>query len=164
MSLTKEILRITARYQPLGYIQLYEYLYEETIYGKKLNKRSLSTILSRMKKNGLLKNKNGELSPTSNGKIFLEKINTDIKKFFKPENIIDNREKPRKVIIIFDIPEKKKRYREWLRNELVGFGFNLVQKSVWVGPRLPKEFIEYLNEAGLLKHIRFFQATEKDLI
>ncbi len=81
-----------------------------------------------------------------------------------PENILNNRGKPRKLIIIFDIPEKKKRYREWLRNELVGFGFNLVQKSVWIGPGLPKEFIEYLNETGLLKHIRFFQATEKDLI
>jgi len=164
MSLTKEILRITARYKPLGYVQLYEYLYEETIYGKKLNKRSISTILSRMKKNGLLKNRDGEWSPTSKGKAFLEGINTGIKKFFKPENIIDNRERPRKIIIIFDIPEKKKRYREWLRNELVGFGFNLVQKSVWIGPDLPKEFIEYLNEVGLLKHIRFFQATEKDLI
>src|SRR3989344_1139196 len=100
MSLTKEILRITARYQPLGYVQLYEYLYEETIYGKKLNKRSVSTILSRLKKNGLLKDKNGVFSPTPGGKAFLEETNTGIKKFFKPENIIGNREKPRKLIAI----------------------------------------------------------------
>jgi len=68
------------------------------------------------------------------------------------------------LIIIFDIPEKKKRYREWLRTELVGFGFTLIQKSVWLGPALPKEFVEYLNEVKLLKHVRFFRATENDLI
>ncbi len=164
MSLVKEILRITAKYYPLGYSQLYEYLYDETIYGKKLNKNSLHATLSRMKKDGLLRNKNREWSITPEGKKLEEKKENNIKKFFKPENILDNREKIKRLIIIFDIPEKKKRYREWLRMELVGFGFNLVQKSVWLGPALPKEFVEYLSEIGLLKHIRFFRATEKDLI
>jgi len=160
MNLTKEILRITARYNPVGYVQLYEYLYEETTYGKKLNKRSLSTILSRMKKNKLLKEQNGRLSPTSDGKVFLEKINTGIKKFLKT----GSKTGIKNLIVIFDIPEKKKRYRDWLRMELIGFGFTMIQKSVWLGPSLPKEFIEYLDEAGLLKDVRFFQATEKDLI
>ncbi|MCR4279711.1 MAG: hypothetical protein NUV78_03175 [Candidatus Zambryskibacteria bacterium] len=164
MSLNKEILRITARYHPLVYSQLYEYLYEETVYGKKLNKRSLSTVLNRMKRNGLLKNKDGKWSPTAGGRVYLEKINTGIKKFFTPGTIVSNRRKFKRIIIVFDIPEKKRRYRDWLRMELVGFGFTLIQKSVWLGPGLPKEFIEYLDEAGLLKHIRFFHAEEKDLI
>lgn len=164
MSLVKDILRITAKYYPMGYGQLYEYLYDETTYGKKLNKNSLHATLSRMKKEGLLRNKNKEWSITPEGQGLLESKKAIIKKFFRPENVIDNREKPKRLIIIFDIPEKKRKYREWLRSELVGFGFTLVQKSVWLGPALPKEFVEYLNESGLLKHIRFFRATEKDLI
>ena len=164
MSLIKEILRITARYYPLGYSQLYEYLYNEDSLGKKLNRNSLYTILSRMKTNGLLKREDYKWSITSAGRKFLDKSNSGIKKFFRLEKVIDNREKPKRLIIIFDIPEKKKRYREWLRLELVGFGFTLIQKSVWLGPALPKEFVEYLSEIGLLKHIRFFRADEKDLI
>lgn len=164
MSLVQDILRTTAKYYPMGYKDLYEHLYGETIYGKKLNRNSLQATLSRMKKEGLLSSKNRRWGPTSDGVTFLKKSGDGIKKFFKRENVLGNREKLRKLIIIFDIPEKKKKYREWLRTELVGFGFNLVQKSVWFGPGLPKEFIEYLSESGILKHIRFFKATEKDLI
>src|SRR3989344_261285 len=103
MSLTKEILRITARYHPIGYSQLYEYLYDETLYGKRLNKRSLSTILSRMKKNGLLKDAGGKLSATNDGKAFLAKINSQIKTFFNSDKIGENRSKERRLIVIFDI-------------------------------------------------------------
>lgn len=164
MSLAKEILRITARYYPLGYSQLYEYLYSENIYGKRLNKNSLHVTLSRMKKNGLLRNKERKWSITSEGREFLDSKKAEIRRFFLPETVIDNREKAKRLIIIFDIPEKRKKYREWLRMELVGFGFNLIQKSVWLGPTLPKEFVEYLDEVGILKHIKFFRASEKDLI
>lgn len=68
------------------------------------------------------------------------------------------------MIVVFDIPEKKRRYRDWLRSELVSFDFDLIQKSVWFGPSLPPEFIEYLDKEGLLKYVRFFRAEEKDLI
>ena len=162
--MTKEILRITAKYHPLGYAQLFEYLYDETTYGKKLNRDSVHTIVNRMEKNGLLRKYDERWSLTKEGKNSFNKKNFGIKKFFQSKNVIDNRMKTKNLIIIFDIPEKKKRYREWLRLELVGFGFTLIQKSVWLGPALPQEFIEYLSEVSLLKHVRFFRATEKDLI
>lgn len=163
MSLTKEILRITARYHPIGYSQLFQYLYDETVYGKKVNKRSVHAIVNRMEKNGLIKKENG-WSITSSGKNILDKKFSTIKRFFDLENFHKNKAKEKRLIVIFDIPEKKKKYRDWLRLELIGFGFTLIQKSVWLGPSLPKEFVEYLNENGLLKHLRFFRATEKDLI
>jgi DNA-binding transcriptional regulator PaaX len=163
-SLTQEILRITAKYFPLGYNELYEYLYEETVYGKKLNRRSLSAILSRMKKNGLLATKDGEFILADSGRLRLENVSVVIKSFWNTDNARDNKKKPKKLVIIFDIPEKQKFYRNLLRSELVGFGFTMIQKSVWLGPTLPKEFIGYLNEIGLLKYTRFFQATERDLI
>lgn len=164
MSLSKEILRITARYHPIGYKQLFEYLYGETVYGKKINQRSVRVIVGRLEKRGFLETSKSQWSATPSGKRFLSQSSLAIKKFFDKNKVLDNREKPRNLIIIFDIPEKKKRYRDWLRMELVGFGFTLIQKSVWLGPGLPQEFIEYLNEAGILKFVRFFRATEKELI
>jgi DNA-binding transcriptional regulator PaaX len=116
-----------------------------------------------MRQKGLLKNQEQKWSITPEGKELLEKRNADIRRFF-PTQSASQRDKEKRLIIIFDIPEKKKRYREWLRSELVEFNFDLIQKSVWFGPGLPKEFVEYLDELKLLKHIKFFRATEKDLI
>jgi len=166
MSLVQDILFTVTNY-PGGYRLLYDIIYENKPPAKSEKRKKeniLRVTLSRMKKSGLLKNKKGDWTITPEGKKFLESKKMEIRKFFRPETILDNREKPKRLIIIFDIPEKKKKYREWLRMELVGFGFNLVQKSVWIGPALSKEFVEYLDEVAILKHIRFFRATEKDLI
>jgi DNA-binding transcriptional regulator PaaX len=160
MSLTKEILRITARRYPLGYGQLYDYLYGKN---GRLNENSLRSILSRMKKDGLLRNKDRKWSITTEGEELLARRNTDIKRFFPRQKLV-TRSKEKKLIVIFDIPEKKKRHREWLRSELRGLGFDLIQKSVWLGPKIPKEFVEYLSEIRILKYIRFFRATKEDLI
>jgi CRISPR-associated endonuclease Cas2 len=37
-------------------------------------------------------------------------------------------------VLIFDIPEKRKRIRDRVRHELVSVGFKLLQRSVWVYP------------------------------
>ena len=166
MSLTKEILRITARYSPLGYSQLYKYIYKEDLQGRKIpNKNSLYTTLSRMKRNGLLKRTKEKWTITPEGAELLNSKNQkqDIKRFFpKTKGLRKNIQK--QIIAVFDIPEKKRRYRDWLRSELVGFGFDPIQKSVWFGPTLPEEFVKYLEKENLLKYIRFFRVAEKDLI
>lgn len=162
--MVKNILRITARHYPFGYQELYEHLYEETTYGKKLNKNSFSATLSRMKKKGLLITKDSKFAITPEGRLYLTKSIGAIKSFFNTKTYRDNKDKSKKLIVIFDIPEKLRFYRDWLRGELVGFGFTMIQKSVWFGPGVPKEFVEYLNECGIMKCIRFFHTTEKDLI
>lgn len=162
MSLTKEVLRITARFYPMGYKTLYEHIYDETTWGKKLNKKSLRVTLSRLKKNGLLAHKNEKWTITQEGRELLSKQST-FERYFLPHKELDQR-KNKCMIVIFDIPEKKRRYRDWLRTELVSFGFEPIQKSAWFGPALPKEFIEHLKEVGILKYLRFFRATENDLI
>ena len=164
MTLVKEILRITARRYPLRYKELYERLYnEKTSQEKKLSKGSLYTTLSRMKANGLLKSTEEKWTITPEGEEFLDVQRPDIRKFFPPKKG-KARNVSRNLIIVFDIPEKKRRYRDWLRSELIGFDFEQIQKSVWFGPSLPEEFVRYLEEENLLEHVRFFRATEKDLI
>lgn len=63
----------------------------------------------------------------------------------------------RNTIVMFDIPEQDKEKRAQLRAELIGLGFELLQKSVWIGGGpLPKEFIEYLRQLQLLSHVHIF--------
>jgi hypothetical protein len=50
-------------------------------------------------------------------------------------------------IIIFDIPEEKRKYRRFIRKFLLENGFTHLQKSVLIGRSfLPKEFSELIKE------------------
>jgi len=50
-------------------------------------------------------------------------------------------------VLIFDIPEKQRRKRDYLRNKLIELGFKLLQGSVWITPYpLPDSFSDFLAE------------------
>lgn len=161
MSLVQEILYTFSNY-PGGYRLLYDIIYENK--GKdRPNKTTIQSTLSRLKKRGLLSNEKGTWSITPEGKELLQHKKSQIKRYF-PANTRTRSTPPKTMIIVFDIPEKERNYRDWLRGELISFGFEMIQRSVWFGPALPKEFIMYLDGHKLLKYIRFFKAQEKDLI
>lgn len=159
MSIIKEVLKTISNY-PGGYGAIYEIIYNENPNGSKNKEQVLRTTLSRMKKKGLISNKEGVWKITKAGEELLRQKKNVFIKFSK--NKIRNVNKS--IIIVFDIPEKERIYRDWLRSELIGFGYELVQKSVWFGPSLPKEFIKYLDDKKLLRYIKFFKATESDII
>lgn len=140
---------------------IYDLIYKERNKPKN-NGQVLRNTLSKMKKRGLLSNEKGVWKITPEGKIFLKNENVSLIKFSDSKN--KNNKLPKTTMVVFDIPEKKRLYRNWLRNELVGFGFTLIQKSVWFGPALPKEFISYLSDRKILEYVRFFKVTENDLI
>ena len=107
------ILRIIAYRYPLGNKALYEYLYGKN---GRLKQNSLSATLSRMKKKGLLKLEKNKWAITSEGKELLRSRNFDLKRFFPtkkpgPGKILKN------LIVMFDIPEKKKGVREILQKK-----------------------------------------------
>ena len=65
-------------------------------------------------------------------------------------------------LVIFDIPEKFKRKRVWLREQLKDFGFTLLQKSVWIGKyKIPEEFIYDLRNLKLLPYIHIFKIHKR---
>lgn len=165
MSIVQELLYVVSNY-PGGYRLLYDILYDSRSPSSKRDQSrfesTLRTTLSRLKKRGLIDNNKGRWSISKEGKEFLALRGRDIKQFFPAQKISHKTQK--QLIVAFDIPEKKRKYRDWLRFELVTFGFEAVQKSLWFGPALPKEFIKYLDEVGLLGHIRFFRVSEDDLI
>lgn len=62
------------------------------------------------------------------------------------------------LIVVFDIPEKKRFKRKILRTELVALDFKPIQKSVWIGNGpIPSELIKYLKEFEILDHTHIFE-------
>jgi DNA-binding transcriptional regulator PaaX len=159
MNIMRQALYTVSNY-PGGYRVIYDLLYQRENRSRSRD-QVLRNTLSKMKKHGLLSNEKGVWKITSEGKLLLKNEEFELTKFSKQKNKSTKLSKT--TMVIFDIPEKKRLYRNWLRNELVGFGFELVQKSVWFGPALPKEFITYLGERKLLEYVRFFRVTEKDV-
>ncbi len=72
------------------------------------------------------------------------------------KNIFSN--KTEKILISFDIPETKKKIRDWLRNQIKYWDFEMIHQSLWLGyGPFPKEFNERLKQLGVDKNIRIFK-------
>jgi len=68
-------------------------------------------------------------------------------------------------VVIFDIPEEKRNYRDFLRNLLRWLGFKELQKSVWAFPYDARDKIKELLKVQKLKiedDIRFLTVEEID--
>ncbi len=66
------------------------------------------------------------------------------------------------VLILFDIPEKKRKIRNWLRLQLKLWNFKMVQQSAWLGDGpLPKEFSEHLKLLDIKECIKVFKIQTK---
>ena len=162
MSLVDDILNGLYQGKYRNYRFLFDLVYKKDENGNlKIKENTFRSTLSRLGKKGLVQNKYGAWKITEDGLEFLNSKNKKIKEFFyeKPrnKNIVRN------LIVCFDIPEKERRSRDWLRSELIGFGFEPIQKSLWFGPPLPKEFVEFLSERKILDYIRFFKAEREDV-
>lgn len=98
---------------------------------------------------------------TKSGKKKLKELKQKIN--FPPRKKYQKEKDDKLKIIIFDIPEKEKFKREWLRQQLMFLGFAMLQKSVWAGKnKLPPEFLEDLEAIDLLKNIHIFRVSEED--
>lgn len=65
------------------------------------------------------------------------------------------------VIIVFDVPEKERRKRAWLRSVLKNMKFKMLQKSVWLGMvKIPKSFIDDLRGLRLADCVEVFEITK----
>lgn len=79
------------------------------------------------------------------------------------KNINYERKKTGKTVIFaFDIPEKLRKHRAWLREVLKYLGFTVVQKSLWIGTKkIPEEFLSDLQGRGIIDHVDIFEVGSK---
>lgn len=70
------------------------------------------------------------------------------------------------IIVAFDIPEKERRARDWVRACLREMEFKLLQKSVWVsrGNAIDEDFIHAIRERKLLPHVHIFSVNKRGTI
>ena len=121
-------------------------------------RQTFSVILTRLQKQGLVERKNNKWGITNLGKKFIKNIKTaDAFDLPKKDGILR--------LVIFDVPERERRKRDWLRLELIACDFKPLQKSVWMGERpLPQEFLENLEELNLLPRVHIFTVENKGTI
>lgn len=150
--------------------EILEELFETTLYHKgvpvnifgipKFNhysKRTLRSTIDRLTKDGLIKKGEDGLILSGQGKKYVQEKFLELKQFNKP--VYENTTKI--LLVMFDIPEEKKAHREWFRWHLKKFGYDMIQKSVWIGPDpLPKEFLQYVKEIDLKECIKTFKLAK----
>lgn len=120
-------------------------------------------LLSRLKKEGLIASQDKKISITKKGKYYLRL------KYEKPSRtkryLVKNLSETEITLVIFDIPEKERIKRDWIRFQLEQFSFKVLQKSVWWGTTaLPKEFIKDLKKYEILDYIHIFSVKKQRTI
>lgn len=168
MSLADDVLTILFGGYSASYKRMRQLLYAPTAPREQCNRttssRTIYTTLARLKENGLVEKQNNFWEITEKGRKYFEKKRA----VFLPRHTPPNNKKlntPNAMIVAFDVPEKYRRKRDWLRVELAALGFKPIQKSVWFGPApLPKNFVENLVEIHILQFIKFFKTREREIV
>lgn len=121
---------------------------------KRVKRESARTTLWRLEKRGFIeRSENGEFRLSEEGSRFLKQ------KERLPEEPWDGKWR----LVTFDIPEKRRRERDWLRSALINAGYSLIQRSVFLGKRpIPHSISETIEERSLSGFVRLIVIGEID--
>jgi DNA-binding transcriptional regulator PaaX len=104
------------------------------------------------------------ISITSKGRIKKQQIKNTLA-FQKPISGYEKEKSTDTIIICFDVPEKEKHKRDWLRAVISNLGFNMLQKSVWIGKiKIPAELLSDLQQLKLLNYVEIFAISKSGTI
>jgi DNA-binding transcriptional regulator PaaX len=125
---------------------------------KRYKKESVQVALSRLHKNGYLTNSPTGWSITPKGKKYSQSTHP-LDYIVSPFN----KDSLPGMIISFDIPEKDRAKRHWLRNQIKIFGYKMLQQSLWIGPSpLPPLFVKRLEDLNIRKNVKTFKITKSN--
>ena len=117
--------------------------------GRKIKKETIKINLYRLKKRGLITQdpKEKYYLLTDKGEEFVSYIKNRFSILKQPWD-------GKLRIVIFDVPEKKKYWRKWLREELNLMQYQILQKSVYIGKHpLPESFYKTIIKNYLTEYI-----------
>ena len=125
------------------------------------DKVAWAAFLSRLKKENLVSpdERGKTISITSKGLDYIKN-----RPFCRPQmyESIKNKNKDAVILVIYDIPENKRKWRDWLRFQLVSFGYTMLQQSVWSGNNiLSKDFINDLKRFELFPYVHVLSVNKK---
>ncbi|MBU2101691.1 CRISPR-associated endonuclease Cas2, partial [Patescibacteria group bacterium] len=121
----------------------------------KEERHNFSSMLSYLKKDGLIDKKEGKWRITKGGR---DKLGKYVK---KPRPNYPRTQSDNLKIIAFDIPEDKRNKRAWLRSALKNMGFKMIQQSMWAGKRnISRQFLDDLNRMEIIQYVDIFTVTK----
>ncbi len=119
----------------------------------------LSKFISKMKKDGLIKEagrNSFKLQISNKGKSKLEQLKESL-----PDRHYSSEYQNIFTIISFDIPEKLRRKRNWLREVIKNLKFEMVHQSVWIGKaKIPEKMVLDLEDLKILEYIEIFEISK----
>ena len=125
---------------------------------KKRRRRQFAQFVNHLKRQGYIKIANVKekrgilLTPKGKKKVLRIRYKLLAKK---------SRKDKKWIMVIFDIPEKMRKHRNEFRAFLISFGFQRLQKSVWVCPYdVLKDVEEIIRIYSLDKFVRIFLIEE----
>lgn len=126
---------------------------------KKSKKESVQVTLSRLRKKGYVNYSSKEWSLTERGHLYTKSVRllSYLQSPFKKDS-------PDTTIVSFDIPEPDRKIRNWLRNQIKIFGYQMLQQSLWIGPGpLPAPFLKRLEELKIRENVKIFSKIKKNI-
>ncbi len=127
---------------------------------KKKDRKQFNQFLNYLKKQGYIKSSNLK---RKKGVLLTPKGE---KKALKIETQILSKNKKRRkdkkwIMVMYDIPERKRRQRHFLRSEMLFLGFKKLQNSVWVCPYdVSKNMDKIIEKLSLSSYIKIFLIEE----
>lgn len=112
-------------------------------------KNSLQVGLTRLVEQGFAEKKRKSYKLTLDGKRIMKSI-------FEKQKSLKKKWDGKYRLVIFDIPEFKKKARDWLREELYLLQYIQLQKSVFIGKHpLSQDIIGDIKGLGLSNHVNY---------
>jgi len=138
---------------------VHQILNRPSLWGKDYPKQSKQNIYSRiyqMKKDGYLQ----EVEVRGRRKYLATfKGKMKVLKFLKRKKVWDGKWR----IVVFDIPERKRKMRNFFREKLSWLGFKKLQESVWISPYNIADEVEGLIEyCHAEKYVHYLLVEEID--
>lgn len=118
------------------------------------HKTSVRTALFRLRKAGLIKNENKKIALTESGQQRALFCFVDAEANLFKSNFFQKWDGAWR-ILLFDIPENKRRLRDYLRIILKRIGFKELQRSIWIYPYPVPQFLkEIVFHSDISAHAR----------
>ncbi len=137
--------------------------YEKHSARRMLSERSFRAALSKLKKQGIVESGGWGLWRLTKKGSDLARDAEEKRISYERVRALSRTEK--NTIVIFDVPESRRRLRDYLRIELVSLGYEQLQKSVWIGSGpLPEAFMGFVKEKKLEDTMHIFTIERKGTI
>lgn len=127
--------------------------------------RQYYNLVAALKRDGLIlvekKGSNKSFFLTKKGASFADRLRNQ-KKRSLPSNHYESIESNVFVIATFDIPEKERTKRAWIRSALKNIGMSMIQQSVWAGKvRIPETFLLDLKKMNIAQYVQILSVNKE---